>query len=391
VLSDSQYTRLIDTRRDLHRHPEIAHEEHRTAGLVASRLRELGLDDVRTGVGTTGVVGVLRGGMAGRTVLLRADMDALPLLEADRGQPYRSTRDGMHHACGHDGHVAILLTVAEVLAQARTTLPGTVLFAFQPAEERVGGAQGMLDAGALNDPRPDACFGLHLWNEVRVGDVDVRPGPIYASADAFDITLRGSGGHAAMPHQVSDPVVTAAQLIVALQTLISRETPPLEPAVLTIGSIHGGTAPNIIPSRVDLQGTLRAFEPAVRDRLVQRLAELTRAEATTHAVESALRMTDCCPACINNPDMAELARSVGVRVLGAEHVHGATRTTGADDMSLFLNAVPGCYFFVGSSNPTRGLDSPHHSPTFDFDEAALEIGVRMLVGCALEFLNREPT
>ncbi|MBV9174307.1 MAG: amidohydrolase [Chloroflexi bacterium] len=388
MLIDTDRERLIETRRDLHRHPEIAHEEHRTAGIVAERLRGLGLDDVRTGVGTTGVVGVLRGGTPGRTVLLRADMDALPLLEADRGQSYRSTNDGVHHACGHDGHVAILLAAADALAQQRSTLAGTVTFAFQPAEERVGGAKGMLDADALN-PRPDACFGLHLWNDVRVGRVDVRPGPIYASADAFDITLRGTGGHGAMPHQVADPVLASAELIVGLQTLVSRETPPLEPAVLTIGSIHGGTAPNIIPDEVHLQGTLRAFDPAVRDRLVARLAEVTQQIAATFRVQSSVRMTDCCPACINDVGMSDLARSVAQQVVGVENVQSETRTTGADDMSLFLNAVPGCYFFVGGSNPAKGFDSPHHSPTFDFDEDALEIGVRMLVGCALEFLNRE--
>lgn len=386
-LTADQRERLVATRRDLHQHPEIAHREHRTAGVVAERLRSLGLDEVRTGVGQTGVVGVLRGGRPGRTVLLRADMDALPLSEADRGQAYRSTIDGAHHACGHDGHVAILLQTAEWLAAQRASLPGTVTFVFQPAEERVGGAQGMLEEGAL-EPRPDACFGLHLWNELPVGQVDVRPGPIYASADAFVIGLHGRGGHAAMPHQVPDPVLASAQLVVALQSLVSRETPPLEPAVLTIGSIHGGTAPNIIPAYVELQGTLRAFEPAVRDRLVTRLGQLVEQIAATFGLEGSLRMTDSCPACINDPNMAELARRVAARVLGAEQVQQTTRTTGADDMSLFLNAVPGCYFFVGSANAARGLSSPHHSPTFDFDEAAMEVGTRMLVACALEFLGR---
>lgn len=387
VLTGEQRDRLIETRRDLHRHPEIAHQEHRTAALVADRLRALGLDEVRTGVGQTGVVGVLRGGQAGRTVLLRADMDALPLTEAERGQTYRSTADGAHHACGHDGHVAILLAAAEVLAEQRDAIKGTVSFAFQPAEERVGGAHGMLEDGALS-PRPDACFGLHLWNEIPVGFVDVRPGPVYASADAFVISLQSRGGHAAMPHQVPDPVLASAQLIVALQTLVSRETPPMEPAVLTIGSIHGGTAPNIIPAQVELQGTLRAFEPAVRDHLVSRLHELTQSIASSFRVQASLRMTDSCPACINDEAMAELVRGVAVETVGADAVRGSMRTAGADDMSLFLNATPGCYFFVGSANAGRGLDSPHHSPTFDFDEAALEIGVRMLVESARAFLDR---
>lgn len=388
MLTAEQTERLVELRRDFHRHPELAHQEHRTASVIEQRLRELGLDQVRTGVGQTGVVGLLRGGRPGRTVLLRADIDALPLTEADRGQAYRSVEHGRHHACGHDGHVAILLGVAELLSARRRDIAGNVLFVFQPAEERVGGAAGMLEDGAL-DPRPDACFGLHLWNEVEVGRVDVRPGPTYASADAFIIELSGSGGHAAMPHQVADPVVAAAQLVVALQTLVSRESPPREPVVLTIGSIHGGTAPNIIPTRVELQGTLRVFDPELRARLLQRMAELIDGIARTFRVTSELRMTDACPACINDPAMADLVSDVARRVVGPHNTLDGTRTMGADDMSLFLEAVPGCYFFVGAANHERGLDSPHHSPTFDFDERALDIGVQMLTSVALEFLGRE--
>jgi amidohydrolase len=387
MLTTEQSQSLIELRRDFHRHPEVAHQEHRTASIVAERLRQLGLEHVRTGVGQTGVVGLLRGDRPGRTVMLRADIDALPLTEADRGQSYRSVEQGCHHACGHDGHTAILLTVADVLAARKRELAGNVLCVFQPAEERVGGAAGMLADGAL-DPRPDACFGLHLWNEIEVGQVDVRAGPIYASADAFVIQLTSSGGHAAMPHQVPDPVLASAQLIVALQTLVSREAPPLEPAVLTIGSIHGGTAPNIIPARVELQGTLRVFDPHLRERLLHRMADLIQGLATTFRVKSELRMTDACPACINDAAMADLVAGVARRIVGPQNTLGDTRTMGADDMSLFLNAVPGCYFFVGSANHERGLDSPHHSPTFDFDERALDIGVQMLTSVALEALGR---
>jgi amidohydrolase len=386
-LTAEQHERLIERRRDFHRHPELAHQEHRTAGIVAEHLRSLGLDEVRTGVGKTGVVGILKGGRPGRTVMLRADMDALPLQESDRGQPYRSESDGIHHACGHDGHSAILMTVAEVLVARRRELPGQVMFVFQPAEERVGGAQGMLDDGAL-DPRPDACFGLHLWNELDVGQVDARPGPVYASADAFQITLSGPGGHAAMPHQIVDPVLASAQLIVALQTLVSRESPPLEPSVLTIGSIHGGTAPNIIPTRVDLQGTLRVFDPALRARLLTRTHEVVAGVATTFRVEASMQMTDCCPACINDAAMTDLVQAVGRDVVGAHNVRADTRTMGAEDMSVFLNVVPGCFFFVGSANRAQGLNSPHHSPTFDFDERALDLGAQMLTRAAMAFLER---
>lgn len=386
MLTAEQRERLIELRRDFHRHPELAHQEHRTASIVAERLQGLGLDEVRTGIGQTGVVGVLKGGRPGRTVMLRADMDALPLLEADRGQPYRSVNQGAHHACGHDGHVAILLTAAELLAARRNELPGTVTFVFQPAEERVGGAAEMLADGAL-EPRPDACFGLHLWNDLEVGQVDARPGAVYASVDQFIITLSGPGGHAAMPHQVPDPVVASAQLIVALQTLVSRDAPPMEPAVLTFGSIHGGTAPNIIPTRVELQGTLRVFDPVLRTRLLDRLQEQVRCLATAFRVEADFRIIDACPACVNDARMSTLVRGVAERVVGPARVASHTRTAGADDMSLFLDQVPGCYFFVGSANRERGLSSPHHSPTFDFDEGALDIGVQVLTSTALEFLE----
>ncbi len=211
------------------------------------------------------------------------------------------------------------------------------------------------------------------------------------SADAFVITLSGPGGHGGMPHQVPDPVVASAQLIVALQTLISRESSPLEPAVLTIGSIHGGTAPNIIPMRVEMHGTLRVFDPALREHLLCRMREVVQGMAATFRLESDVRSTDACPATINNAEMSELVRNVGARVLGEHNVRSSCRTTASEDMSLFLNEVPGCFFFVGSANAQRGLASPHHSPTFDFDERALDVGVRVLTSVALEFLERTAT
>jgi amidohydrolase len=386
MLTAEQRERMVEMRRDFHRHPELAHQERRTASVVAARLQELGLDEVRTEIGQTGVVGILKGNRPGRRVLLRADIDALPLTETDRGQPYRSVQQGVHHACGHDGHTAILLTVAELLAARKRELPGSVSFVFQPAEERVGGAEGMVADGAL-EPKPDACFGVHIWNEIDVGQVDIRPGPIFASADAFTIELTSTGGHAAMPHQTADPVLASAQLIVALQTLVSRESPPVEPAVLTIGSIHGGTAPNIIPTRVELQGTLRVFDPPLREHLLRRIRQVMDGTAETFRVNAELQMTESCPACINDTGMAEFVSGVAERIVGPPQVLRRMRTMGADDMSLFLDAVPGCYFFVGGANAERGLNSPHHSPTFDFDERALDIGVQVLTAAALEFLG----
>jgi amidohydrolase len=387
VLTAELRDEMVALRRDFHQHPETAFEERRTADIVAQRLQRLGLP-VRTGLARTGVVGLLEGGSPGKTVLLRADMDALPLTEADRGQPYRSQNSGTHHACGHDGHTAILLTVAEMLAHQRQDIPGRVLFIFQPAEERVGGATGMIQDGAL-DPRPDASFGLHLWNEMPVGTIDARAGPIYANADAFAVGLAAPGGHAALPHQTSDPIAAAAYLVTMLQTLVSRETPPLEPAVLTIGSIHGGTAPNIIPSRVELQGTLRTFDAKVRTRLMSRLQEMVDTLARLYQVVPTFTHLEECPAVVNDADKAELVRRVASEVIGEDQVFSQTRTGGAEDMSFFLEEAPGCFFFVGSANSERGLDSPHHSPTFDFDERALEIGAEVLSRVAVSYLKGE--
>lgn len=390
-LTDEIRREMVATRRDLHMYPEIAHEERRTAGLVAERLRALGLDEVRTEVGITGVVGILRGGRPGKTVLLRADMDGLPLLEADHGQEYRSRVDGKHHACGHDGHVAILLAVARALSERRSELPGTVSFVFQPAEERVGGAEGMIREGALDNPRPDACFALHLWNDLDVGSISARTGAVFANADAFFVELRGPGGHGAEPQQTSDPIVAAAYLITALQTLVSREVSPREAAALTIGSIHGGTASNIIPSRVELQGTLRTFDDALTQQLLRRIGELTEGISRTFRVEGTFRAPPGCPSCVNNAAMSQLVRQTASRLLGGEHVRDDARTTGADDMSLFLRAVPGCYFVVGSRNRERGLDSPHHSPTFDFDEQAMDVGLEVLASVAVDYLEGTAT
>lgn len=391
LLAQEQREALVALRRDFHAYPEIAHLEVRTAAVVAERLRALGLDAVRTSVGITGVVGTLRGELPGPAILLRADMDALPLLEEDRGQPYRSRIDGAHHACGHDGHMAILLTVAAVLKERQATLPGTVHFVFQPAEETVGGAESMLREGALGDPPAEACFALHLWNELSVGRVDVRAGPIFASADAFTVRLDGRGGHGAMPHLTADPIVAAAYLVTALQTLVSREVSPLAPAIVTIGSIHGGTAANIIPSRVEMRGTVRAFDRVVRDRLLDRVGQLVNEISHTFRLDGSLQLDPGTPPCVNDPGMAALVQTTAVRVLGDSAVSSQVQTAGADDMSLFLQAVPGCYFLVGSGSAEGGLSAPHHSPAFDIDERALDVGAELMTQVALDYLHSYQT
>jgi amidohydrolase len=377
---------LIALRRDVHQHPELSFQEHRTAALIAERLHAAGLA-VRENVGGTGVVGLLEGGTDGPTVAIRADIDALPIEEAD-DRPYRSVNPGVMHACGHDGHVAVAVTIAEILARHRATLPGHVKFIFQPAEETAGGAERMIAEGVLEAPRVDAVLGMHIWTYVPVGHVAVRAGPIFASADELNATVRGRGGHGAMPHQTVDPVVVAAHLITAWQTLISRETSPLETAVLTMGMIHGGTAFNIIPERVDLRGTLRAFDPALRERLLDRLGTMARDLAAAFRADVEITSRLGCQAVINDSGMTELVRQAATAELGAEAVEDTLGTTGGDDMADFLAERPGCYFFVGGANPARGLDEPHHNWRFDFDEAALGVATRVLTRAALDVLTR---
>jgi len=376
---------LIALRRDFHRHPELAFEEERTARIIADRLRELRYDQVERVAGT-GVVGVLKGQQPGKTLLIRADIDALPIQEANDVE-YRSQEPGKMHACGHDGHTAIGLVVADVLAQHRDALRGTVKLAFQPAEERIGGARPMIDAGVMRNPDVDAVIGLHLWNVEQVGVVGVRPGPVFASADALTFQVKGRGGHGAMPHLNVDPIVAAAQIVTALQTLVSREISPLHPAVVTIGTIHGGTAFNVVADGVEMQGTVRAFAPEDRELLLRRVAELSRDVA--HALGAACEVVVeyGCPPCINNPEIAELVRRAAVATVGQDRVAGDAVTTGSDDMAYFLDSAPGCYFLVGSRNPAKGCDAPHHSARFDIDEDALPIGAEVTLRAALEYLS----
>ena len=376
---------LVAIRRDLHAHPELGYEERRTAGIVATRLRELGIE-VQEGVAETGVIGLLRGARPGPTVLLRADMDALPIQEASE-VPYRSQTPGVMHACGHDGHTAILLGTARVLAAQRERLPGVVKFVFQPAEEGGAGADRMIAAGALEGPAVDAAFGLHLWNHGPIGAIGVREGPMMACSDAFDLTVKGQGGHAAAPHRAIDPVVIAAHLIVALQTLVSRETDPLQSAVVTVGRVQGGDVRNVIPDQVLLQGTVRTFDAGLRQALPQRLERIARGVTEAFGGQYDLSYRLGYPCLVNDAAMAEVVRAAACPIVGEEHVVVAPPVMGAEDMSYFLQRVPGCFFRVGSANAERGLTRPHHNPCFDFDEAALPIGVEVLAGAARRFLE----
>lgn len=379
---------LVELRRFFHRHPEIAGEERETAAAIAGHLRRSGLD-VTEGVGGTGVVAQLRGtaGEGGKTLLVRADIDALPLDEAN-DVAYRSETPGKMHACGHDGHIAIALTLADLLATRRDQLHGAVKFAFQPAEERMSGAEPMIRDGVMRDPDVDAVIGLHIWSPTPVGDVVAQAGPFFASADEIVLTVRGRGGHGAMPHLNVDPIVAAAQIVVAVQTLLSREISPFHPAVVTFGSIHGGTAFNVVADEVVLHGTVRAYDAADREHLLRRIGELARGVAASLRAEAEMVVVRGCPACVNDPGITELVRRAAEATVGAAHIPaGDQRQSVSDDMALLLEAAPGCYFLVGAGNPARGITAPHHSSRFDLDEDALPIGVEVMARAALEYLS----
>jgi amidohydrolase len=371
--------RIVALRRDLHRHPELSWQEHRTARVVTEFLDGSALS-LRP-VARTGLLASLAG--AGRrTVLLRVDMDALPIQEQSR-EPYGSAVPGVMHACGHDGHVAMGAGAARVLASRG--LGGQARMLFQPAEEGEGGAQAVVAEGALEGV--DAVLGVHLWNELPVGTLGVKAGPLMAAVDRLRIVVHGRGGHGGTPHRSADPVVAAAHVITALQTVVSRETSPLHSAVVTIGSVHGGDAFNVIPDEVTLTGTLRTFDPALRASMPERLTRVASGVAGALGCRAEVDVRGGNPAVVNDADMAALARRAAVRVVGEAKVVEPEPTMGGEDMAIYFERVPGCFVFVGSANPARGLDQPHHSPRFDFDEDALLIGTEFLVQAALEALG----
>jgi len=376
---------LVTLRRDLHAHPELGFQEVRTAGIVADRLRALGYT-VRTGLGKTGVTGFLRGGKPGKTVLLRADIDALPIVE-QTGASYSSQHPGVMHACGHDAHTAMALAAAEILAKEASALSGNLFFVFQPAEELLIGAEAMLKDGALDGVTPDVGFAVHVMSRIPAGTIAVRSGPVMTSADKLNITVTGRGGHGANPHSAIDPVVAAAQVVTALQTLVSRETHPLKSAVLSITMLKAGTAFNIIPDTVEMTGTLRCFDADLRKSL---LASLQR---TAEGIASALRCTAAVtnefltPAVLNDPAVTALARDVAAEVVGADKVVEWEPLTGSDDLAYFWERVPGCYAFVGSGRADGAPSPAGHNAKFDIDESAMEIGTEFLVRAARRALK----
>jgi amidohydrolase len=381
-IPDSVAREIVAIRRDLHVHPELGFHEDRTAGIIAARLRELGVDEVHERIATTGVIGVLHGGKPGRTVMLRADMDALPMPE-EKDVPYRSRTPNVMHACGHDGHVAMLLGAAEVLVKRRAEVPGTIVFCFQPAEEGGGGARVMVEEGVLERFGVERAYGLHLVSVVPTGVMTFRGGPLMASVDEMRVEITGHGGHGAMPHHSVDPILVAADFITSVQRVVSRHLDPTEPAVVSVCSMHAGTTSNVIPSTAELLGTIRTFSEATRDEIPRHIERILKASCDSAGASYLLDITRQYPVTINDHAQTAFAKDVAQRYLGADLAVDGPAVMGAEDFSYFAQRVPASFIFLGC----RGGEStgyPNHNARFDMDERALETGVAMHVALALE-------
>lgn len=378
---------VVALRRDFHMHPELGFEEHRTAGIVADRLRSLGFD-VHAGIAGTGVVGVMKGAKPGRTIMLRADMDALPILE-ENTHPFRSTHEGKMHACGHDGHVAILLGAAQLIADGKDRLSGTVCLLFQPAEEGHGGAKVMVEEGVIERFAIERAYGLHLSTKYPAGVLGFREGPFYASSDSIEIDVLGRGGHGSAPHDAVDPIYTAANFITSVQQIVSRHIDPLEPAVVTIGSIHGGTIHNVIPRNVRMLGTVRAFSDRVREEMPERIERVLKSCCDAMGAQYNFEYLWRYPVTANDPDQTRYARALGERTFGDGRVITADKLTGAEDFSFFAQRVPACFYTLGAQGGPSTAN-PHHSSTFDIDEGALPAGVAMMTALAFDAPRSAP-
>ncbi len=374
-------TELVRYRRHFHARPELSLEEHETAAFIEAELRGFGFEEIRTAIGKTGILATLRGARPGPVTLLRADMDALPVQELSDA-PYRSSRAGVMHACGHDGHMAILLAAARELQRRSADVPGTLVFCFQPGEEGHSGNRLMIDDGALENPHVDRTFALHLYSGLEAGKIGVRDGPFFSSSDRFDIEIVGQGGHGAMPEKAVDPIVGAAEFVSLLQTIPSREVAPAQPVVVTVGSFHAGTTFNVIPDRAALQGTVRAFDEEVRKALPERIERLLGGLCTAMRLKGKFEYHWVYPPTVNDSAMNDVVREVARNVVGAANlVDPHPLVTWSEDMAFMQQRRAGAYFLLGARGPDA--QEPHHSARFDIDERALDIGYRMMVGLGL--------
>lgn len=380
---------LVAFRRQIHQHPELGFKERITAAEIAAKLTEWKIPH-QIGIAQTGIVAMIQGRKTSfrlKTLAIRADMDALPIQEAN-DVPYKSQHDGVMHACGHDGHVAIALMTAYYLSRHQNDFAGMVKIIFQPAEEGPGGAKPMIEAGVLKNPDVDAIIGLHLWNNLPLGTIGVRSGALMAAVELFSLTIQGKGGHGAMPHQTVDSIVLGSQIVTALQTIVSRSVNPIDSAVVTVGEFHAGTAKNVIADTATLSGTVRYFNPDLADFFQHRIEAIVSGICASHGATYKLDYLKLYPPTINDPKITDLVRAVATDIVETPlGIVPECQTMGGEDMSFFLQQVPGCYFFLGSANPDRSLAYPHHHPRFDFDETALSTGVEMFVRCVEKYCN----
>jgi amidohydrolase len=374
--------RIVNTRRDLHRIPETAFTESKTSEYVARYLKQEGLE-VQTGIAKFGVAGLLACNGPGKTLMIRADMDALAVKE-ETGLPFTSTHEGSMHACGHDGHMAMALGAVTVLAKLREKMKGNIKFVFQPAEEGPGGAKPMIEAGVMENPDVDYSVGCHLWPDVPQGFVGVRSGPIMAAMDRFDLKIKGRGGHGAMPHLCVDALEVGTQVVNALQRIASRQMSPLQPSVVTVGSFHAGTTFNVIAEEADLCGTTRTFDKSIWASWPGRMEKIIRGVCDSMGAEYELCYSPGYPPTVNDDWMADVVRKCAVETVGKEQVIEPERTMGGEDMSFFLERSKGCYFFLGVGN--EGSASLHN-PKFTFSEEVLPLGVETYCRVALDLLK----
>lgn len=373
-------------------HPELSNREVRTSRVIAERLRELGMDEIRTNVAHHGIVALLKGKKPGPVVAVRADFDALPINET-MDVPYKSLNPGVKHACGHDVHATVQLGVAEILSKMRDEIPGAIKFIFQPAEEGAptgeeGGAALMIKEGAMENPKPIAIFGMHCTPELHVGKIGFRAGPAQASADMFDIIIHGKMSHAMAPQDGVDSIVVAAECVTALQSIKSRRVDPFEPLILTIGTIHGGTKRNIITPEVKLEGTLRTLSETVRSRVKEEMKRTLDGVTSAYGATYELQMNEATVVVVNDPKLVAETLAGMRRVIGETNVVEVPQRMGAEDMSYFQRMVPGFYFRLGTGNPAKGIVAQIHTPEFDVDEECLVVGTKVMANVLVDFLER---
>ncbi|CAD0231995.1 putative amidohydrolase YhaA [Planktothrix agardhii] len=375
---------LIEWRRHLHQYPELGFKETLTAEFVAEKLKKWGIEH-ETGIAKTGIVAIIDSGKPGPVLAIRADLDALPIQE-ENDVSYKSQHQGIMHACGHDGHTAIALGTAYYLAHHRHSFQGLVKIIFQPAEEGPGGAKPMIEAGVLKNPNVDALIGLHLWNNLPLGTIGVRSGGLMAAVEKFQCTIYGKGGHGAIPHQTIDSIVVASHIVLALQTIVSRNVNPLDAAVVSVGSLHAGNTDNVIADSAKMLGTVRYFNPSYKGFFGSRVEQIIAGICQSQGASYELNYASLYPPVINDKRITELVQSVAETLVETPAgVVPECQTMAAEDIAYFLQEVPGCYFFLGSANVDKNLDFPHHHPRFDFDETVLAMGVEMFVRCVEKF------